>query len=271
VVRLDVIGDSSDGRLWILDVAAAPDTLAAPPERRLPLVSLGSVTVTEGDAPGTSVARLPYTVSGDVTRPAQLTVGIVEQSRRRGRDRLRLDLAPGQTEGTLRYEYSANTVDDAASRRVGYGAFVVRGAMTDKYDGQVVVRDDDPAPDLRVRAPKRVDEGRSITVLASLSEATGYDSYVGIQVVRGSGTGPRLSAGDVPKRWLRSHYAEGEDPRRPLHRADVFLHERLRPGDRSAVFEIPVRDDRVRERPERVTLKIQVNRKSVTRTVGVVD
>ncbi len=49
VARLDVVGDSPDGRLWILDVAAAPFALAAVPELRLPLVSLGSLRITEGD------------------------------------------------------------------------------------------------------------------------------------------------------------------------------------------------------------------------------
>ncbi len=271
VVRLDVIGDSADGRVWILDVAAAPDTLAAPPERRLPLVSLGSATVTEGDSRGTSVARLPFTVTGGSTRPAQLTVGILDQSARRSRDRLRLDLAPGQTEGTIRYEYTGNTVDDAARRRVSYAAFPVRGAMTDRYDGQITLLDDDPSPRLRLQTPKRVAEGGSITVRATLSEGTGYDSWISMQVARGSGDGHRLAVGDVPGRWLDAHYVEGAEPGQPLHRAGLYLYDRLRAGDRSATLQMPVRADGVREGTERVTLRIQLNRKRVTRTVRVVD
>ena len=271
VVRLDVIGDSSDGRVWILDVAAAPDTLAAPPERRLPLVSLGSVTVAEGDSRGTSVARLPFTVTGGSTRPAELTVGVLDDSARRSRDRLRLDLAPGQTEGSIRYEYTGNTLDDTARRRISYAAFAVRGAMTDAYDGQITLLDDDPAPRLRVRTPTRVEEGGSIQVRATLSEATGYDSWIALQVARGSGSGPRLAAGDVPERWLEKHFAEGADPRRPLHRTGLFLYDRLRPGDLDGTLRIPVRADGVREGTERVTLRIQLNRKRVTRTVRVGD
>ena len=271
VVRLDVIGDSSDGRVWILDVAAAPDTLAALPERRLPLVSLGSVAVVEGDSPGTSVARLPFTVTGGSTRPAQLTVGILDQSARRSRDRLRLDLAPGQTEGSIRYEFTGNTVDDAARRRVSYAAFAVRGAMTDTYDGQITLRDDDPSPRIRVRTPRRVEEGGSIRVRATLSEATGYDSFVGVEVIRGSGNGPRLTVGDVPERWLQAHHVEESDPGRPLHRAGLFLFDRMRAGGRTATLQVPVRADRTREGTERVTFRIRVNRKQVTRTVRVVD
>ena len=80
-----------------------------------------------------------------------------------------------------------------------------------------------------------------------------------------------IAVADVPARWLRNHFAESDDPDLPLHRAGVFLFDRLRAGDRSAVLEIPVRDDQVREGTEQVTLKIQVNRKRFTRTVRVVD
>ena len=104
VERLDVIGDSADGRLWILDVAAAPDALAAVPERRMPTVSLGSLTVTEGDRRGTSVARLPFTVTGELTRPAHLVVGMFDQFSRRGRNQFRLDLAPGLDRAEHRHQ-----------------------------------------------------------------------------------------------------------------------------------------------------------------------
>ena len=271
VVRLDVIGDSSDGRVWILDVAAAPATLAAPPERRLPLLSLGSATVAEGDSRGTSVARLPFTVTGGSTRPSQLTVGILDQSDRRSRDRLRLDLAPGQTEGSIRYEYTGNTVDDEARRRISYAAFAVRGAMTDKYDGQLTLLDDDPAPRLRVRTPKRVAEGSAITIRATLSKLTGYDSWLGLQVVRGSGSGPRLAVGDLPARWLEAHYVKDTGAGQPLHRAGLYLYDRMRAGDGSVTLRVPVRADRVREGTERVTFSIRFNRTKVTRTVRVVD
>ena len=56
-----------------------------------------------------------------------------------------------------------------------------------------------------------------------------------------------------------------------MHRAGLFLFDRLRAGDRSATLQIPVRADGAREGTERVTFRIRLNRKRVTRTVRVVD
>ena len=271
VARLDVIGDSADGRLWILDVAAAPDSLAPVPDERLPLVSLGSLTIDEGDDSSTSVARVPFTISGEVTRPAQLTVGVLEEASRRSRSRIRVDLAPGQTEGYLRYEYSGNEVDDYPRRGTGFYAFAVSGVMTDKYDGRVTLLDDDPAPELRVRTPKRVSEGGTIRIKVSLTADTGYDSWVSIQAVRGQGPGRRLAVGDLPSAWLERHYIESDDPRDPLHQAGLYLFDRLRPGQRSGEVTIPIRVDSLREGTERLSLRIQLNRERRTRTIRVVD
>jgi len=270
VARLDVIGDSADGGLWILDVAAAPDALAPVPEERLPLVSMGSLTVDEGDQ-GTSVARVPFTISGEVTRPAQLTVGVVDEASRRSRSRVRIDLAPGQTEGYLSYEYSGNQVDDYPRRGTGFYAFAVSGAMTDKYDGRLTVLDDDPAPELRIRTPKRVSEGGTIRIKVSLTADTGYTSYVSVQAVRGIGPGRRLKVGDLPRAWLERHFIESDDPGDPLHQAGLYLFDRLRPGQRSGEVTIPIRVDSLREGRERVSFRIQLNRERVTRTIRIVD
>ena len=271
VGRLDVIGDSTDGRLWVLDVSAAPDALAEVPERRLPTVSLGSLRVTEGDGRGTSTARLPFTIVGEVTRPAQLLVGIVDQTVRRGRSRLRLDLAPGQTEGSIRYEYTGNDVADLRRRTTSYAAHPVAGAMTDTYDGQVTLLDDEPVPRLRVEASDRVREGQQVRLELELSGATGFDSWYRVQVVRGEGPGQRLRVGDVPAPWLEEHFVSVDDPRRPLYRVGAVFFGWLRAGDRTATLTIPVRRDQVEEGVERVTLKSFWDRQKVVRTVRVVD
>ncbi len=148
---------------------------------------------------------MPFTITGEVTRPAQLVVGIMDQTQRRGRSRLRLDLAPGQTSGSIPYEYSGNTVADHPRRLTSYAAFPVRGVMTDAYDGQVQLIDDDPVPQLRVHTARRVREGSAVRVRIRLTEETGYESWFGVRVVRGEGTGRRLTVGDVPRAWLEKH------------------------------------------------------------------
>jgi dienelactone hydrolase len=271
ISRIDVVGDSPAGRLWILDVASAPDALATVPEERLPLVSLRNVKVTEGDDPGISVARVPFEVSGEIARPAQLTVGVLDYFSRGGRSSIRVDLAPGQTEGYLRYEYRGNKVDDYNRRTIGYFAFPVNGVMTDKYDGQVRLLDDDPAPKVTVRTPRRVKEGGTVRVAIKLSRARGIDTYLNAQVVRGPGSGERLRVGDVPKAWLKRHFVPAKNPDQPLHKVGVNLFQRLRPGDRTAVLTMPIRADGDREGTERITLKIRTGLGKVVRTIQVVD
>ena len=112
IKRIDIVGDSEDGHIWVLDVASAPDTLAPVPDQRAPLFSLGSVRVQEGDGPGTVTAEVPFTVTGTLTEPAELKVGTFSYYSRGGRQVFRLDLAPGQTSGTIPVEYEANDVDD---------------------------------------------------------------------------------------------------------------------------------------------------------------
>jgi dienelactone hydrolase len=272
VTRVDVVGDSPDGRIWVLDLAAAPATLAAVPEKRMPTVSLGRLRVPEGDSPATSTAWLPFTVTGDLTRPAQLVVGVVDEAERRGRrSRLRLDLAPGQTEGAIRYEYEGNTIDDWPRRLTTYGAYAVEEVMTDAYYGRVDLLDDDPAPRLRVRAATRVREGDQIRISASLSRPTGYFSVLVARAVKGEGPGRRLAVGDLPAAWARDHFLDPRQAGRTLHGADFGLFEELSPGERRARFRIPVRRDGVREGVERLTLRFQWNRSVQVRTFRVVD
>ncbi|QZY30494.1 hypothetical protein [Nocardioides coralli] len=271
VSRVDVVGDSPNGRIWVLDVAAAADSLAGVPDKRMPTVSLGELTLPEGDSRRTSTAWLPFTVTGELTRRAQLLVGIVDQATRRSPTKLRLDLSPGQTEGAIRFEHQGNKVHDWPRRITSYGAFAVEGVMTDAYAGRVVVVDDDPAPRLRVRAPRRVSEGDTITVSVKLSKGVGFPSFFMMHPVKGEGPGRRLAVGDVPRDWAREHYLDPRRARLPLHQSPLGFYDDLQPRERSLSFRIPVRVDRVREGEERVTLRVEWNRTRVKRTVQVVD
>ena len=143
--------------------------------------------------------------------------------------------------------------------------------MTDRYDGQITLLDDDPAPRLRVRTPKRVAEGGAITVRATLSEPTGYDSWLGVQVVRGSGSGPRLAVGDVPGAVARGALRRGSGDRRSRCTGPASTSSTGCAPATQRDVRVPVRADRVREGTERVTFSIRFNRTKVTRTVRVVD
>lgn len=75
---------------------AAPDALVPVPERRLPTVDVGRITMPEGDGPGRVTARMPFEVHGDVTAPARLAVTTVGGSPAAQAQHFTIDLAPGR-------------------------------------------------------------------------------------------------------------------------------------------------------------------------------
>ncbi len=271
ITGVDLVGDSEDGRIWVLDLAAAPETLASVPDTRAATVSLGRLRVLEGDGDTPVTAEVPFTVAGDLDAPAQLLVGVVDSSRRRSRAEIRLDLAPGQTSGTIPLEYQPNRLDDYRVRLTSLYAHPVRGVMTDQYAGSLRIIDDDPAPRLRLTTPRRVDEGSRIPLRIRVSGGAAYPLYVGVQVVRSRAGLEPLRVGDVPSRWLDRHDVASDDAGRPLFRAGVYVFERLRPGERSATLMLPTRNDRVDEGVEAVTFRLTDQRRAGQRTVRVVD
>ena len=272
VVGVDLIGDSEDGRVWVLDLAAAPDALAPVPDRRAPTLSIGAVRIAEGDGREPVTAEVPFTVTGEVTEPAEVLVGIVDSFRRRGRTELRLDLAPGQTSGTIPIEYQPNRVDDFRVRHTSINAYPVRGVMTDEYAGSLRILDDDPAPRLVVRTPRRVDEGDRIEVKVALEGKASYPLYAWLGAVRVDRDLEPLRTGDVPTTWLERHDISADAPRRPLHRAGLFTYERMRGGESALLLSLPTRQDGVDEQVEAVTFRIGAGRgRSVERTIRVVD
>ena len=162
---------------------------------------------------------------------------------------------PARPRATIRYEYTGNNVDDYPRRGDGLlRRFAVRGAMTDKYDGRVTLLDDDPAPAAPGADAEAGQEGGTIRIRVALSAGHRLRLVAsGVQAVRGSGTGRRLAVGDLPRRGSSAHYVESPTTRRgPLHRAGLYLFDRLRarrPHARRVT--IPIRADALREGTER--------------------
>ncbi|MCH1865058.1 hypothetical protein [Nocardioides sp. CFH 31398] len=270
ITRVDIVARNGRGHVWVLDVAAAPTALAPVPERRAPTVSLGSVRVTEGDGTRPATARVPFTVDGTLTRPARLTVGLESylQSPEQ-QSRIRLDLAPGQTEGSIPLTYRPNDLDDEDRRTAYLSAFAVRGAMTDVYDGRVVVEDDDPSPETTTRTPRQVREGRAITATVTLSEPVNYPVYVNVQPTRGRG--PQLAVGDLPPAWVKRHVFRPGPPSTPLHTRETDIGNWIRPGRTSVTVTIPTRRDGRDEGVEELTAVVRSQIGADRRTIRVVD
>ncbi|MFN8193256.1 MAG: hypothetical protein U0R80_03140 [Nocardioidaceae bacterium] len=259
IVEVDLVSVNDAGRVWVLDAASAPASLASVPDKRLAQVNLGTIEVPEGDE-AAATARVPFTVSGDLDRRASFVVGLLSFDGSFDATTVDVDLAPGQTQGSVVVDYRGNRLDDAAKSRTQLVAFPRSGVMTDDYFGELAVLDDDPTPEVRVQAVHRnVREGEPAQIKVSLASRVGYFVEIQLDVVRGTGKGPRLSVGDVPRRWLRLHgvpptVADG----RPLHRTTVSNFGFLDAGSRSLVLSMPTLDDGRREPQEQVSFRVRM-------------
>ncbi|MGB0099951.1 MAG: hypothetical protein WBP61_06690 [Nocardioides sp.] len=267
IVRVDLVAGSDRGRVWVADLAAAPADLAEVPDERLPLVDLGNVRVPEGDVVGEVTADLPFQVVGEVSAPARISVATSGAGSRRSQ-RFTIDLAPGQTSGTIPVTYLSDRVHDLGTMRTDVAVWPLRNVMTDSYRGSLIVVDDDPAPVARVRpVARRVSEGDPAQWTVTLDRVAGYDLSVIARVVRGPR--PALSGEDVPAGWLRRHARRPTEASKPLSAHRTVVVERLRAGRTQLVLSVPTRADREPERRESVTLRVRVGDSTVERTVWV--
>ena len=265
ITAVELVANSPAGRIWIADVASAPDTPAPAQTERLPQVRMGTVQVDEGSG-GRKLVRVPFTIVGNVTGPARFAAFTAGQDRGQTQ-RLVIDIAPGQKTGSIPVEYEA---DD----RFGYdqetqiALWPLRGIATDDYLGGLTVIEDDPAPTIEVDAPRTVREGQPITFTITIDGERSIPFYAFGQVVRGKGE--NLRGTDVPARWL-DHHADASHPRRPLWRSYAFVQRDLPPRRDTATLRIPTLGDAVAEGPEFVYVKLNVGDQRARYRIKVTD
>lgn len=266
IERIDLIGDSSDGRIWVADLAAAPASLAAVPDRRLPTINLSDLRLVEGAGRGTVTAQVPFTVSGDVSRPARFVVVTTGQERG-SLQHFAVDLSPGQTSGSIPVDYESDRRDDFPRTITQVATWASREVMTDNYLGELAVLDDDPTPPITVTpVSKTVQEGEPISWSVRLGARVDYDLFVAGKVVRGPK--PELSGDDVPADWLATH-AWNPDEVGALHTFNVHIFEQLRSGERTLIVSIPTRSDGAVEGRESITVRFKIDHTAYTRTIHV--
>ncbi|MCW2812792.1 MAG: secreted protein [Nocardioides sp.] len=274
VVSVELLADSRRGRVWVADLAAAPPVLAPVPEARLPVVRLGELEIVEGDPVGTGpraqavrTARVPFTVTGTLTRPAQLTVLTVGQELG-APDRLRVDVAPGQTSGSIPVRWTADRLDDFESATT-VAAWAVRGVAVAAQNGELAVEDDDRAPRVRISVPATVGEGQPVVaIVRNVGGLADYDLGVVLEVRRAKGS--PLRGTDVPASVLQ-FLGPDVDPSLPLWRLAPAVFGTVRPGAPQARLLLPTRRDGVREGTETVRVRVSSGEVVVLRTVRVLD
>jgi hypothetical protein len=269
VIQVDLVGRSTEGHVWLLDVAAAPDDLRVPQAKRLPYVDLGRARVVEGDGREPVTASIPFRVIGKLTRPARFRVTVDGTRGLTGGGTYDVDLAPGQTTGRLDVGYQPDDMW-GRSRRVFASAWGGQGVGTGRWLGQLRIVEDDPQPRLTVKAPRAITEGRPATWRLRLSEPMPQRWGVLARFVRGPRSRPPVRVGDVPRDWLDATGAGG-DATTPLHKAGIWQFAEFRRGRTRVDLTVPTRADSRDERTEVVTLKFRFLDQRVVRTIRLRD
>ncbi|WP_155993137.1 hypothetical protein [Nocardioides sp. URHA0020] len=267
VARVELVSASTRGKIWVADLASAPAALPAVPAVRLPTVNISRLRVVEGTG-GTKVARIPFNVSGTLTQPARFVVLTVGQARGEVQ-RFAVDLAPGQTSGTIPVAYEADNRADYPTLVTQVTGWASRNVMTDRYLGDLTVVDDDPRPTFTVRTvARRIKEGRSARWEIRLNRSADYDVYVTGEVVRGSGKPVQVR--DIATSWTDVHV--GPVPgRRPLWATHAMTYDLIPPGRRTFVVSVPTRRDHLRERSETLTVRFDIEGHKYLRKVRILD
>jgi hypothetical protein len=246
---------TSRGRLWLLDAAAVRPGLAPVPDRSLPTVTVGRLTLVEGDQSPVAAA-LPLHISGRVTTPAVL--GIAAERTTFGEwttTLVTVRLEPGQTTATALIPFEADELDDLPRQVQLVFAAPRVGVVTSGFTGLVRVRDDDPTPAVSVTAsPARATYGQSLQFRLTLSEPVDYYVVNRVRAVP-SPAGPSLRTSDVTAAWLRAQLGEAPDDV-PLWRVWHWGFMDLPPGALVGTVTIPTRAHPVHRSTKWLTVEV---------------
>jgi hypothetical protein len=240
VTRVDLVARNDTGRVWVLDLAAVPAALPAVPHVRLPVVDLHTAEKVEGNGPAASSIAVPYTVHGDLASAGRLTVLATDASTGETLPAMSLVIPAHSSGGTIDVPYQPNRLDDIDVRTIIVAAYATRGVMTGSYLGRGRILDDDPTPSLvATPVPTNVPEGAPARWRLTLSKPVDYYLYVRANPVRGPGTRPRFTVGDLPKRLRRESFRPVPPLTTPLWKTDFTTFASILPGNATGHLTLP--------------------------------
>ena len=144
--------------------------------------------------------------------------------------RFTVDLAPGQTSGSVPVGYVADQRADYRRLVTQVTAWPTRNVMTDGYLGELAVIDDDPRPALSVRSVARqVPAGSPARWRVRLDKPVDFDLSVTGKVVQGPGTPVRVA--DIGRSWTDLH-AGPVAPGKSLWASHAMTYDVIDPGRR---------------------------------------
>jgi hypothetical protein len=270
LVAIGLVGDTSDGRVWILDLSGVPAAGLSRPPGTMPLLSFGQVSQPEGDGPGPATASIPYRVKGDLAAGAVVKVVVGDLFGGHGRPHTLLVPAHA-TRGSFDVTYRPDNVDDQLRTVTTVVAFAHRGIQTASYVGRAVIVDDDPTPHATVAAVRsHVAEGALARWRITLGKPVDYFAYVVARPVRGRMAGPKVTVGDLTKQFREDHLYPVPPLSTPLFKTKLRLYIDIRQGRSRATLTVATRHDRRQEPARTLTLRFRMHRIELTPVTSVI-
>jgi hypothetical protein len=244
IVAVLLVARSASGRVWVIDVAASQARIQQPVVLNLPVISLETFNVPEGDGLVTVMVNITSTQPLKSPGSIWVTKGFSEG--------YQIDLPVGSSTTVSQIPYSY--VGDKLYGPQPFPEFLIigaiKGVVTGNYMGGFAVVEDDPVPILSVVASEvTAKEGQSLRWQLRLSAPTAGTS-VSFFVIPPNVTA-ELSSSDVPTSWLQQFASPRSTPM-PLSSLGIYVSVNFPYGETSANLILPVAIDKMAEDVETV-------------------
>jgi hypothetical protein len=250
--RIELVPVSSTGRVWVLDASARRPGLPSLRPVAVPRLDATDVIETEGEG-GSRTVAIRVTLTGTLTRPAQVLT-VLTSPRDEPPVATTVTLQPGDTGFDVPVTFEADRRDDFPRLRYVLRMKALSEVTTGRYDGSLLVRDDDPSPRVTVDDPSvSAREGEPLQWTFRLPRRSDREVFGAFDAR--SVDGEELRVADLPSGWRGDCLDPSASLSTRLSRVQVYcLNAAFQPGERVMTMSLPtVRDGRA-EVAERVRL-----------------
>ncbi|MEU8658548.1 hypothetical protein [Actinoplanes philippinensis] len=248
VARLEIT-PRGDGPAWLIDAWGWRPGTPAPRPADLNRIDVGEITVDEGDS-GTDSYTVRVTSKGP--RTATVRLSVVDGRTYRATSWV-AEVKPGTSVIPVPVSVPGNTTY-GGDRRWTVVAKAIRGVVVGDYDGGVVVREDEPAPEATITPSATAAEGSPLTWTITLSAAVDDFTYL-IFLPQSPASGPELSSTDLDPQWFTENSGEDPEPSRPLSGSGLQPFVEVPTGTTSVQLSMPTVADGQAEGAEHTRLE----------------
>ncbi|MEV0901097.1 hypothetical protein [Actinoplanes sp. NPDC049802] len=242
------ITPGGDGPAWLIDAWAWSPGTPAPRPAGLDRVDVGDLTVDEGDS-GPTTYTVPVLIRGGEAARIRL---FLTDSRTDETTSWVADIKPGTTRIPVPIAVAGNTTY-GGDRRYTLAAKAITDAVVGDYDGGVLVREDEPIPEVTFTPPTATaTEGVPLAWTVTLSAPADGELTLGL-IAREPETGPELSSTDVDPAWFTEITGRDPEPSRPLSAGGVVRFLTIDPGTTTLEVTVPTITDATAEGAEHLT------------------